>query len=187
MKLMTSARLYTSALLLGGVTMAPCLLAQADLGVAVYTDDLQLHYPADIDEWIQAGSLVGNRYTDTPPDPTQPGSIQVVQMEPAAYRYFKEHGEYAEGTMFLLSFYASEAKSDPQLQGYVQGALQGQEIHVIDSARFTEGQAFYNFEGPQQVLSTRAPDGSTCVACHDSEAAYRSTFTQFYPVLRERL
>ena len=179
--------ILSAALLAAGVCLGSAVLAQTDLGVARYTDSRELIYPDNLDEWIHTGSLVGGRYSDTPPDPSVPGTIQVVQMEPAAYRYFRDHGEFAEGTMFLLSFYAPESKSDPQLQGYVQGALQAQEIHVVDSERFTEGHAFFMFDTPEHTPSSKIPDGSDCVACHTSEAAYRGTFTQFYPVLRDRL
>lgn len=163
------------------------LQAQDNVGMARYNDENQLNFPADTDKWIHLGSSVGSEYGDEPFDPQNPGTLGVVQMEPAAYRYFKDHGHYADGTMFLLSFYASEGESSPQLPGFVQGALQAKEIHVIDRERFSEGRAFYLYDAqaPAGTLSTRMPDNSNCIQCHMPEGAYDGTFTQFYPTIRD--
>jgi hypothetical protein len=159
------------------------------LTVARYSEQNQLMFPGDTDVWVHMGSTLGGEYSETPFDPNNPGTLGVVQMEPEAYRYFLEHGEYADGTMFLLSFYRAEAESDPQLPGFVQGNLQALEIHVIDRARFDEGRAFYLFPPAADVetASDKLPDGSPCVQCHIPEGAYDGTFTQFYPPLRDLL
>lgn len=163
------------------------VFAQQQLDVARYNASDQLIFPADTDTWIHLGSSLGSEYGDEPFDPANPGTIGVVQMEPSAYRYFTENGQYADGTMFLLSFYDSEAESDPQLPGFVQGALSAKEIHVIDSARFSEGRGFflYQAQASSTTPSTKVPDNSTCVVCHMAEGRYNGTFTQFYPTIRD--
>ena len=173
------------AVLLALLMPASPLLAQTDLGVAVYTENQELQRPGNLDEWIHMGTAMGGDYKEEPFDPANPGTLGVVLMEPAAYRYFKQYGEYADGTMFLLSFYASAAKSDPQLQGFVQGALRAQEIHVIDSTRFSEGRGFFLFDNPQQTSSSKLADGNDCVRCHTEEGGYGGTFIQFYPTIRD--
>ena len=160
------------------------LLAQNDLGVARYSAEGALQRPADLATWVHAGSSLGSDYRSEPFDPAQPGVIGVVQMEPSAWRYFVENGRYADGSMFLLSFYAADVNSDPQLQGFVQGELQAQEIHVIDSKRFEDGRAFFMFQDPAQGESTALPAGNECVQCHEAEGDYNGTFMQFYPTLR---
>ncbi len=166
---------------------APLLQAQDNVGMARYNEANQLNFPAQTDQWIHLGSSVGGEYGDEPFDPQNPGTLGVVQMEPAAYRYLRDHGHYADGTMFLLTFYASEGKSSPQLPGFVQGAIQAKEIHVIDRQRFGEGRAFYLFDAhaPAGTLSTRMPDNSNCIQCHMTEGAYDGTFTQFYTTIRD--
>jgi hypothetical protein len=161
--------------------------AQDDLGAAQYNASNQLVFPERTDEWIFLGSSLGSEYGEEPFDPANPGVIGVVQMEPSAYRYFLENREYADGSMFLLSFFASEAESSPQLPGFVQGARQAQEIHVIDSARFTEGRGFFLYEGSATpgTASSKLPDNSPCVQCHIPEGQYNGTFTQFYPTIRD--
>jgi hypothetical protein len=161
--------------------------AQSDLGVAQYNANNELLYPANLDEWIQTGASLGGEYSDNAFDPQSPGNIGIVQMEPTAYRYFMEHDTYADGTMFLLSFYKGESKSEPQLPGFVQGDLLAQEIHVIDKARFTEGRGFFMFRTPAAASSIKVADGSECVACHIEHADFDGTFSQFYPTIRAHL
>lgn len=177
--------------MLGLLSASAATLAQPDLGIARYTDEGELYFPADTARWFHAGSVLGGRYAEGEAAPAfdsaNPENTGVVQMEPQAWQYFMEHGEYADGTMFLLSFYASEAKSDPQLNGFVQGALQAREIHVIDKGRFTEGRGFFIYNDPAQRTSAKVPDGSDCVVCHTSEGDHDGTFVQFYPHLRDRI
>jgi hypothetical protein len=156
------------------------------LDVARYDDAGHLSVPADTATWVHAGSVLGGNYSEEPFDPAHPGTLGVVQIEPQAYAYFLEHGEYADGSMFLLSFYAADAKSQPQLSGFVQGDLGLREIHVIDKARFGEGRAFFQFDDLSQISSTKIADGSACVTCHTAEGALDGTFVQFYPSLRTR-
>jgi len=161
--------------------------AQSDLVVAQYNATNELLYPANLDEWIQTGASLGGEYSDNAFDPQSPGNIGIVQMEPTAYRYFMEHDTYADGTMFLLSFYKGESKSEPQLPGFVQGDLLAQEIHVIDKERFTEGRGFFLFRTPASASSVKVADGSECVACHTEHADFDGTFSQFYPTIRAHL
>lgn len=158
------------------------LQAQTDLGVANYTADNVLIYPDNLDEWIHLGSTMGGDYAEETFDAAHPGTLGVVLMEPHAYKYFKANGDYANGTMLLLSFYQSEVKSDPQLQGFVQGDMRAQEIHVIDPVRYAEGSAFFVY--PNTTVATVMPEGSECIQCHTQEGDFRSTFIQFYPTIR---
>lgn len=160
------------------------LFAQTDLGVARYTQAGELLRPDNLDQWVMLGASLGSDYNSEAFNPEAPGVIGVVQMEPAAYRYFLENNEYADGSMFLLSFFAAEASSEPQLQGFVQGELRTREIHVIDSRRFSENRGFFMFpEGTARAA--KIPDGSECVQCHEAEGGYNATFSQFYPTIRD--
>lgn len=165
-------------------TVPVAALAQTDLGVAEYTETGELVYPDNLDAWILMGASLGGDYNAGPFDPANPGVFGVVQMEPNAYRYFLENGEYADGTMFLLSFFGAEAKSEPQLHGFVQGESRGQEIHVIDSERFGEGHGFFGY-GQPGGSAAKLPDGSPCIQCHSVEGDYDATFIQFYPAIRD--
>ena len=181
-KSLICALLVPSALAL---VIAGTIEAQTDLGIARYTAAGELIYPDDLDLWVMMGASLGSDYNQEAFDPANPGTIGVVQMEPNAYRYFRANGEYADGTMFLLSFFRSESKSQPQLQGFVQGDRIAQEIHVVDRNRFTEGHGFFLFPAPG-TNAGKLPDGSTCIQCHSAEGRYNATFTQFYPAIRDQ-
>jgi hypothetical protein len=168
--------------------LAPCL-AQDTAGTGVskarYTAN-GLEFPADALGWITLGADIGGDYATGAFDPKTPGTIGVVQIEPAAYRYLIEHGEYADGTMLLLTFYRAESQSEPQLRGFVQGPVTAREIHVIDKKRFPEeGRAFFVFPGAETQTGVRQPLGSTCVVCHKEHGKLDATFAQFYPPIRQ--
>jgi len=88
--------------------------------------------------------------------------------------------------MLLLSFYPAQAKSVPQLRGFVQGDVQQREIHVIDRKRFPEeGRAFFVFPRATSAVGARLPLRGTCVACHGEHGQFDATFAQFYPLIRD--
>jgi hypothetical protein len=164
-----------------------CLAQEANLQIAEYAEQGELLFPPNTAIWVHLGSSLGGDYSTDEFDPENPGVLGVVQMEPAAFQYFQEHSEYADGTMLLLSFYAASSASDPELKGFVQGNLIQQEIHVIDRTRYDEeGRAFFVFP-PASDRARAVPTGSECFACHTEHGAYDGTFTQFYPMLREQI
>jgi Cytochrome P460 len=180
----------TSYLAAIGTLLAGLAFAQSrpgGLSVARYDAQGRLEFPAGTDRWIGVGAGLGGNYADVPFDAANPGSIGVVQMEPTAYDYFLRNGRYADGTMFLLTFYATQKKPDPALQGFVQGDVMGREIHVLDKSRFPqEGSGFFVFS-QGTAPAAPMPIGSVCVQCHSEHGAFDGTFVQFYPVLRGRL
>ena len=154
------------------------------LGIAQFTNDGRLIHPDNIDRWIVMGATLGGDYAEEAFTAKNPGTIGVVQLEPTAYDFFLTNGRYANGTMFYLTFYSSEIKSEPQLQGFVQGDVVGREIHLIDASRYKDGRAFFMFNPAKQEASTVLPPGNDCVVCHNKHAEFEGTFTQFYPVMR---
>lgn len=179
---------FLTLLCLTSLAASPLAFAQGNLNVARYSSAGELQYPADLHAWIQTAASVGSDYNDKPIDVTSPGTIGVVQMEPSAYKYFMEHKQYADGTMFLLSFYKPERKSEPQLQGFVQGDLIQREIHVIDKQKFkdSQGHAFFVYRADAKS-ATAMPANNPCVTCHVPNGKFDGTFAQFYPDIRATL
>jgi hypothetical protein len=170
-----------------GLLAASGALAQAPaprIDVASYSANGELTFPADVDRWVVLGTSLGADYAQGSFDPKNPGTIGVVQIEPTAYRRVLDTGAYPDGTMLLLTFYLAEAQSEPQLRGFVQGAMTGREIHVIDKRRFPEdGRAFFLFD-PQRNPTAPLPVGNECVQCHSEHGRLNATFAQFYPPFR---
>jgi hypothetical protein len=149
-------------------------------------DGGRLLRPSDLDRWVFLGASLGMDYNNATFSPESPGAFHVVLMEPSAYEYFMKHGRYADGSMFLLSFYDTQRGASVDRAGYVPGALSAFEIHVIDRARYTEKHAFFPF-AKDDARAEVLPPGSPCVQCHVPKGAYDGTFTQFYPPIRERV
>jgi hypothetical protein len=158
--------------------------ARPNLDVAEYTAAGELVFPADADQWIHLGSAIGHGYSEPAFVATDPGTIHVVQIEPAAYRHLLEHKQYADGTMLLLSFYDTGVAPEPELNGFVQGELSAREIHVVDRGRFGEERAFFLFP-PGVNASAAVPAPNQCLTCHAEHGRFDSTFTQFYPPIRD--
>jgi len=155
------------------------------LGVAQFTPSDELIFPANTDRWVVLGANIGGDYSDAEFDPKDPGTIGVVKMEPNAYGYLLENGEYANGTMILLSFYQTQEKPEPGLNGFVQGDLSAREIHVIDRVKYQDDRGFYMFSADGRGPSEMLPAGNECVQCHAEHGDFDSTFTQFYPTIRD--
>ena len=160
------------------------------ISVAKFTDDGSLVRPVNIDEWIFLGASVGHGY---PPErgaggfsTANLGKIQIVQMEPSAYQYFKSRGHYADGTMLSLSFYNILEAPIPTVDGVVQGNLDTFEIHLLDKKKFNDKRAFYLYSA-NEVETSMIPEGNNCVVCHNNEAHFDGTFSNFYPVIRDKI
>jgi hypothetical protein len=164
----------------------PALPAQTgSLDIARFTSNQRLQRP-NVDEWVFMGASLGLGYVEEAFDRNRPGTFQIVHMEPEAYRYFRERGEYADGTMFSLSFFSVQEKSEPALNGFAQQDLVSFEIHLIDRQRFAEQRAFYLFNGNADSAAL-IPAPNDCLECHNDHGQYDGTFTQFYPPLRGRV
>jgi len=157
------------------------------IDVARFTADGQLLKPADLAQWVFLGTSLGMGYNQAQFNPGSPGQFQVVLMEPTAYRHFMEHGKYAAGSMFLLSFYNADTRRSINQTGFVQADLTNFEIHLVDKRKSPdEGRVFYVFGG-QATAGRALPKGNDCVRCHAGHGAYEGTFAQFYPAIRGRI
>ena len=154
------------------------------LDVARFTAEGKMKKPGDLASWVFLGASLGMGYNPGSFNAARPGQFQVAMMEPAAYRYFVEHGSYAPGSMFLLAFYDADVQERSINQhGFTQADLTNYEIHLIDAVRGHEGHAFYMF-GTTDTEGTPVPPGNACVRCHVDHGAFNGTFAQFYPNLR---
>jgi len=160
--------------------------SQTSVDAARFTDAGELLRPANLDEWVFLGSSLGMGYDNADFDPQSPGNFQVVLMEPGAYAYLKRNGKYANGSMFLLSIYATQRRVSIDRAGFAQGELKNFEIHLVDRNRFAEGHAFYLF-GKDDDQAKVLPAGNPCVECHVQHGAYDGTFVQFYPAIRHKI
>jgi hypothetical protein len=189
----TIRRLCAVAAVMSGGWMATAAADEASmpaaataLGVARLTTDGKLEKPANLERWVFLGTSLGMGYNPGSFNAARPGQFQVVLMEPKAYEHFLEHGSYAPGSMFVLSFYDTDTQPRSLNQkGFTQADLTNYEIHLIDPAS-PDGHTFYMFDAGSKS-GQALPPGNGCVSCHKNHGAFQGTFAQFYPTLRPRV
>lgn len=178
----------TIALLSALVANASTPAADKPIEVAKISTEGKLQKPADLDNWVFLGTSLGMGYNPGSFNAARPGQFQVALMEPAAYDYFKQHGSYADGSMFLLAFYDADVqKRSINQNGFTQADLTNFEIHlVVDADKGKEGHSFYLFSA-DATEGNPVPPGNACVRCHVDHGAFEGTFAQFYPTIRPRI
>jgi hypothetical protein len=163
---------------------APSMPAGPAIEVARLSAQGKLQKPADLSQWVFLGASLGMGYNPGSFNAANPGQFQIVLMEPTAYRHFLEHGSFAPGSMFLLSFYDADTRARSVNQnGFTQAELTNYEIHLIENAAGAARHTFYAF-GPTSTEGEPLPPDNACVRCHLKHGAYDGTFAQFYPVIR---
>jgi cytochrome P460 len=166
------------------VESGPAPAANPPLDIARLTAAGKLSKPADLTHWVFLGTSLGMGYNPGSFNAAHPGQFQVVLMEPTAYRYFVEHGSYAPGSMFLLSFYDADTRVRSINQhGFTQADLTNYEIHLTTPGSGADSHAFYTFDA-RDTEGSLVPPGNACVRCHVQHGAFDGTFAQFYPTLR---
>jgi hypothetical protein len=171
-----------------GAASGSTLATDKPIEVAKISTEGKLQKPADLDNWVFLGTSLGMGYNPGSFNAARPGQFQVALMEPSAYDYFKQHGSYAPGSMFLLAFYDADVqKRSINQNGFTQADLTNFEIHlVVDAAKGKEGHTFYMF-GADATEGGPVPPGNACVRCHVDHGAFEGTFAQFYPTIRPRI
>lgn len=148
----------------------------------------QMRLPDNLEHWVHLGSSLGMQYSETPFDPQNPGSFQIVMMEPTAYAEFERTNEFPEGSMFALVFYDVAQAVPPNREGFVMGNASAIEIHYKNRTLFPEnGFNFYMFEPGMTAAQPALTAPNSCISCHSQNGAHDATFTQFYPYVRARL
>lgn len=171
----------------GGESAPTTDAAPGRVEAAHYLASGQLAYPADLDQWVFLGTSLGMGYSQVRFNPGTPGNFQVVQIEPNAYREFLKTGTFPEGTMIALSFYSAVTGLSINKTGFVGDRLEMVEIHVKDRARFpSTGFNFFMFH-PGDKAAAALPLPNDCVTCHVRDGAHDAFFTQFYPLIRDKV
>jgi cytochrome P460 len=156
--------------------------APAAGGAPTYVPGGQLALPADYRTWTFVGSSIGLSYSERGRD-NGPGMFHRVYLEPRAYERYRATGAFPEKTVFVMEIYTSEQKGGPARAGFFEGERVAVEASVKDSATFSDGWAYFDFENGARSSAPAIPSES-CFVCHRAHAADDNVFTQFYPMLR---
>lgn len=156
-----------------------------------FTSDGKLVRPTGYLEWIMVGASTGLSYAQSQQAAAPgaaPGMFHNVYLQPWAYRYVMQHGDFPENAMFVLTFFEPSRKSNPARAGFYEGQrIQGFEVHLKRKDVDSTGWGFYGFGSDTSRPQAKQPSSLACYSCHSKEAAFDNAFVQFYPALRERL
>ena len=156
------------------------------MALPTYTADGDLILPKDYRTWIFVGASLGLSYSEGAAEREGPGAFTNVYIQPEAYRYFMETGQFPEGTMLPMDIYRPGSRESINQAGYFEKDFLGMEVAVKDSERYEEGWAYLSFRDRSGGLraSASAFPKDRCYDCHAEHAATDNVFTQFYPVLQ---
>ena len=165
---------------------APVLLlltaAANDDGAPRYTAANELIVPADYREWVFLSSGLDMSYSET--EEARAHSVfDNVFVNRAAWTAFKQSGHWPDKTVFVMENRGAGTHGSINKQGFFQTEdFQGLEFHVRDEHRFAGGWGFFASSGTQPA--TLLPSSAPCYACHKTNGAVDTTFTQFYPTAK---
>ncbi|MGB2626515.1 MAG: cytochrome P460 family protein [Candidatus Acidiferrum sp.] len=149
-----------------------------------YTADGRLKFPANYREWIYLSTGVDMSYG--PAANMGHSMFDNVFVNPDSYKSFLLTGRWPDKTMLVLEVRGAADKNAINKSGHYQTSqIMGLEVHVKDTARFTETGtwAFFGFDtGAPAKMDPKEMD---CYSCHQQHAAVDTTFVQFYPTLVE--
>ena len=165
---------------------APWLLlltaASNEAGTPHYTAANELVVPADYREWVYLSSGLDMSYTEAEAK-REHSVFDNVFVNPAAWAAFKKSGHWPDKTVFVMENRGAGTHESINKQGFFQTEdFQGLEFHVRDENRFPGGWGFFASNGKQPA--TLLPTSAPCYACHKSNGAVDTTFTQFYPTAK---
>ncbi len=156
-------------------------------------DKLDLVQPRDFRRWVFIGApltpngLNGGR-ANFP-------EFHNVYVQPEAFQHYRDHGEWPEGTMMAkeLQLVDSEGKEgvqedgsrfEPSGRGYFPGKVNGMDVSVKDSTRFSESKnwGYFNFghhAEPYAATATAQPIAA-CAGCHIANASEDMVYMELY-------
>jgi hypothetical protein len=149
--------------------------------------DGTLQRPTGYREWVYVGTPV------TPNDMNNGKAafpeLHNVYIDPQSWKYWKNKGEFREGTIIIKELVSVGSKSAVSGNGYFMGSFIGLEATIKSKADFPNepgNWAYFSFSSADHKTlnkTAKAFPAKSCNACHAGAAADDFVFTQYYPVL----
>ncbi len=204
------ARAFTLVVMLGVIAAPGPVIAEGDYkadpktfaksyeNVAIepqWTGDnkLDLKQPKNFRRWVFIGApltphgLNGGRASFP--------EFHNVYVQPEAFQHYRDHGVWPEGTMMAkeLQLVDSHGKDgvmedgsrfEPSGRGYFPGEVNGMDVAVKDSTRFSESKnwGYFNFghhAQPYKPVANAQPIGA-CAGCHIANASEDMVYMDLY-------
>jgi hypothetical protein len=149
----------------------------------------ELERPTGYREWI---------YVGTPVTPNEMNNGKAafpefhnVYIDPDSWAYWKEKGEFRDGTILIKELVSVGSKAAVSGQGYFQGDFLGLEATIKSEKNFPDepgNWAYFSFSTPDHKTLTDSAvafPAASCNSCHQVSAGDDWVFTQYYPVLSQ--
>jgi len=194
MTAIAATAIAAAALLLAFITPATTsnAMAQGPSWGPKWTSDGKLILPEGFHEWVFLGSpltphALNGGHAAFP-------EYHNVYVHPEVLRAYRATGEWPEGTIMLKELQllrngdsVDGSSTEVSGRGYFPGALNGIDISVKDSTRFsdTSGWGFFNFghHAPPYLAEAAEAPVEACAGCHIANAD-NMVFSKFYaPIL----
>ena len=148
----------------------------------------ELIRPADYRSWMYVGApITPNDMNDgKAPFP----EFHNVYIDPISYQYYKETGEFQEGTILVKELISAGTKQAASGNGYFMGEYIGLEATIKSQEHFPDepgNWAYFSFtnSGETELKGTAEKfETKACNSCHQASAVDDFVFTQYYPVLQ---
>ncbi len=150
--------------------------------------DGNLVRPTGFREWVYVGTpLTPNDLN--PPEAPFP-EFHNVYIDPVSWEYYKETGEFRDGTIMVKELATVGATAAVSGNGFFMGDFRGLEATIKSAEYFPDepgNWAYFSFGHEYPLAETaEAFPTAACNVCHAASAATDFVFTQYYPVLRAR-
>jgi hypothetical protein len=157
--------------------------------------DKNLLFPDGFRSWMFVGSNRGLLYKGD--SGSGPMTFHNIYINPEAYAYFRDNGQFPDPTMLVMDIYVSRDR-EPQgviTRGSYDGPWNGNFVAVKDSRRppGPNGEksiwAYYVFskdktDPTKPQASASAEADKDCYACHKEHGMIDNVWVQLYPILR---
>ena len=147
----------------------------------VDSDTIELVRPLNVRRWVYLGApftphaLNGNK-ANFP-------EFHNVYVQEEAFQHYRDHGVWPEGTMMAKELQLVDravgeegvqkdgSRYEPSGRGYFPGKVNGMDVAVKDSTRFSESKnwGYFNFghHAPPYKVSSVAASIGECAGCHE--------------------
>lgn len=153
-----------------------------------YDEKGALLRPEGYERWIFVGTSLGITYSEDAPK-NGPGEFHSVYVQPEAFDYFVERGDFPEKTIFVMTNSPATKKPGDDVihrHGHFAGPTRGLEVAVKDQSRFEDGWAYFIYRTASGKREAARPfPRESCFDCHAEHGDADNVFTQFYSVLHE--
>jgi len=129
------------------------------------------------------GDMMAGEDADQEAPKAPEGKFNIIRIDPAAWKAYKETGQFPDGTVFVTAFYSMNEK-DMNADRFWADQPIGLEAGVKDSKRFADGWGYFRFEG--DAAETEVLPKERCFQCHQERAAKDNVFTQLYLAFQDK-